>query len=237
MAGHSKWANIKHRKERADQKKGKIFSRIIKELISAVKQGGADPKANAKLRVVMQKAKAAGVPNENIERNIKKATSAQTDDYHEITYEIYGHGGVGFLIETMTDNKNRSVSDMRIATNKCGGSVAAPGSVSYNFDQKGIIVVPKTAKDEDELFLLVSEEGAEDFEANEGHFIITTEPQDLYKVKDCLDAKGIENEAELMMIPKTVVSCSSEDEQANQKLLAWLENLDDVDSVYHNMSD
>ena len=137
MAGHSKWANIKHKKERADSKKGKIFSRITKEIISAVKQGGPDPKSNAKLRLVLQKAKAANLPGENIERNIKKATSQDQADFFEITYELYGHGGVGIIVEAMTDNKNRTASDMRIATNKRGGSVASPGSVAFNFDRKG----------------------------------------------------------------------------------------------------
>ena len=168
MAGHSKWANIKHRKGRADAIKGKIFSRLTKEIISAVKQGGPDPKSNTRLRIVIQKARAANLPNDNIERNIKKATSADQADYTEMTYELYGHGGVGIIAEVMTDNKNRISSDMRIATNKKGGTVATPGSVSFNFDRKGVIQVLKKNAVEDELFLAATEAGAEDFEPHGG---------------------------------------------------------------------
>ena len=155
MAGHSKWANIKHRKDRSDRKKGKIFSRIMKEVISAVKQGGSDPKTNSKLRAAIDKAKEANVPNENIERNIKKASSSDQQDFVEITYELYGYGGVGIIVEGMTDNKNRIASDIRIATNKCGGTIATPGAVAYNFDRKGVIRIPKANTKEDDLFMLV----------------------------------------------------------------------------------
>src|SRR5271157_288814 len=127
MSGHSKWANIKHRKDRADQKKGKIFSRIMKEIISAVKHGGPDQKSNSKLRIAILKAKEANLPNENIERNIKKASSADQQDFEDVTYELYGYGGVGIIVEAMTDNKNRLASEIRIATNKCGGTIAMPG--------------------------------------------------------------------------------------------------------------
>ena len=147
MAGHSKWANIKHKKERADAKKGKVFSRIIKGLISAVKQGGPDPKSNAKLRAAIQKAKAANLPADNIERNIKKASNVDQSDYTEMTYEIYGHGGVGIIVLAMTDNKNRTASDMRIATNKKGGAIASPGSVMFNFDKKGVIQIANRSDD------------------------------------------------------------------------------------------
>ena len=139
MAGHSKWANMKHRKERSDKKKGKIFSRITKEIMSAVKQGGPDQKNNSKLRLAIQKAKDANMPNDNVERNIKKATSSDQQDFSEMTYELYGYGGVGILVDIMTDNKNRISSEIRIATNKYGGTVATPGAVSYNFDRKGVI--------------------------------------------------------------------------------------------------
>jgi YebC/PmpR family DNA-binding regulatory protein len=235
MAGHSKWANIKHRKERADQKKGKIFSRIVKELISAVKQGGTDPKTNAKLRLVIQKAKAAGMPSDNVTRNIQKASSQESADYQSVTYEIYGHGGVGIIVEAMTDNKNRTASEMRIATNKCGGNIATPGSVAFNFDHKGTLVIPKTAADEDDLFLLVSELGAEEFEGNEESFVVITDPKDLYAIKETLDDKEIPSEAELVYLPKTSVSCEDDTVQSNEKLIEWLENVDDVDAVYHNM--
>jgi YebC/PmpR family DNA-binding regulatory protein len=236
MAGHSKWANIKHRKEKADKKKGKEFSRLAKEIISAVKQGGADPKSNARLKIVIQKAKIANFPNENIERNIKKAGNPDQSDFSQMTYELYGYGGVGIIVDVITDNKNRIASEIRIATNKCGGTIATPGSVSYNFDRKGVLEVKKKQALEDELFLLVSDAGAEDFEATEDLFMITTPPEDLNKVKEAIESQNILYEsASLEMIPKNLVECSKEDIEANWKLIEWLENLEDVDAVYHNM--
>ena len=237
MAGHSKWANIKHRKERADAKKGKVFSRVTKEIISAVKQGGSDPKANPKLKVALHKAKLINLPNDCIERNIKKAASVDQADFVEMTYELYGHGGVGLVVEIMSDNKNRIASDMRIATNKRGGTIATPGAVLFNFDRKGIIhVLKKESILEDDLFLLVSEAGAEDFEAVEDRYIITTSPDLLDQVKEKLLSQNIAIEqGDFEMIPKTRVECSSEDIVSNEALIEWLEALDDVDAVYHNM--
>lgn len=236
MAGHSKWANIKHRKGKADAAKGKVFTRVTKEIISAVKQGGADPKSNPKLRLALQKAKAANLPNDNIERNIKKATSKDQADYFEITYELYGHGGVGLIVEIMTDNKNRIASDMRIATNKRGGTIASPGSVAFNFDKKGIIQVIREGVDEDTLFLKVSEAGAEDFDKTEETYVIVTAPEDLYKIKELLDQEGVKTEeVKFEMIPKVYVECNEEVLKANEALIEWLEALDDVDNVYHNM--
>lgn len=238
MAGHSKWANIKHQKEKADAKKGKIFSKCAKEIISAVKLGGPDPKANPRLRLALEKAKAANVPNDIIDRNIKKASNADQADYIETTYELYGHGGVGLIIEAMTDNKNRLASDIRIATNKRGGVIATPGAVAFNFDQKGIIQIGrKEGSDEDSLFIDATEAGAEDFEAAGDLFIITTNPADLYAVKEALTAKGYKCiETELEMIPKNLVECDDENTKANLALIEWLEELDDVDAVYHNMN-
>lgn len=236
MAGHSKWANIKHRKERADKKKGKIFSRIVKEIISAVKQGGPDPKSNTKLKIAIQKAKDANVPNDNVERNIKKAASSDTQDYTSMTYELYGYGGVGLIVDIMTDNKNRISSDIRIATNKCGGTVATPGAVAYNFDRKGLIRMAKAGANEDDLFLLVSEQGADDFKAEEDAFVITTPVEMFIGVKEALEKAGAKiEEAELAMVPKTLVEVSDTDADSNIALIEWLENLDDVDAVYHNM--
>lgn len=237
MAGHSKWANIKHRKGRADAIKGKIFSRITKEIISAVKQGGPDPKSNSKLRLVLQKARTANMPNDNIERNIKKATSADQADFTESTYELYGYGGVGIIVEIMTDNRNRAASDMRIATNKKGGTIATPGAVAFNFDRKGIIQVLKKNAIEDELFLLATESGADDFDATDDTFIISTAPDQLFQVKEKLEQKGVIcEEADLQMIPKVYVECDTEAQKANLELIDYLEALDDVDAVYHNMS-
>ncbi len=236
MAGHSKWANIKHRKERADAKKGKAFSRIAKEIISAVKLGGADAKANPRLRLALQKAKIANVPNDIIDRNIKKASDASQADYTEMTYELYGHGGVGIICDVMTDNKNRISSEMKIATNKRGGSVANPGSVAFNFDRKGIIQVSSKNTVEDQLFLIATEAGAEDFEKEEDVFLITTDPVRLFDVKEALNKQGIKcEEAELEMIPKAEITCDVETVKANLALLEWLEGLEDVDAVYHNM--
>ncbi len=235
MAGHSKWANIKHKKDRADKKKGKVFSRVAKEIISAVKLGGADPKSNARLRLAIQKAKSANMPNENVERNIKKASAADQSDYLEMTYELYGYGGVGIIAEVLTDNKNRIASEMRIATNKCGGNIASPGAVSYNFDRRGIIQVKKEDAKEDDLFLLSTDAGAEDFDQTDDSFIIITKPDELYAVKEVLDTNNISCSESLEMIPKSMITCSKEDQEANQKLIDWIENIDDVDAIFHNM--
>lgn len=236
MAGHSKWANIKHRKERSDAKKGKIFSRIAKEIISAVKLGGPDPKSNPRLRLAVQKAKIANMPNEIVDRNIKKASSADQADYTEMTYELYGHGGVGIIADVMTDNKNRISSEMRIATNKRGGTVATPGSVAFNFDRKGVIQVAKSNVAEEALFLAATDAGAEDFETEGELFIITTDPAKMYAVKDALTEAGFSvEEAELEMIPKVYVECDDEKAKDNLALIEWLEALEDVDAVYHNM--
>jgi YebC/PmpR family DNA-binding regulatory protein len=236
MAGHSKWANIKHRKGKADLKKGKIFSRIAKEIISAVKLGGADPKNNPRLRLVLQKARGANMPNENIERNIKKASQADQADYHEMTYELYGYGGVGIIVEAMTDNKNRMASEIRIATNKRGGTIATPGAVSFNFECKGVLQIPQRLAIEEELFLHATEAGAEDFEVADESYIITTEPTQLYTVKQHIAQLGFPcEEAELEMIPKAYIECDAEAIKDNLALIDWLEEIDDVDVVYHNM--
>ena len=236
MAGHSKWANIKHKKERADKKKGKIFSRIAKEIISAVKQGGPDPKANAKLKLVLQKAKAANMPNEIIERNLKKAASQDQADFFELTYELYGYGGVGLILDIMTDTKNRIASAIRIATNKCGGTLANPGSVAFNCDRKGVIYIKKERTTEEDLFMIITDAGAEDLSFEEENFVVITPPDLLAQVTEAIQKEGIEvNESTLEMIPKTFVECSEEDIQSNMKLIEWLENLEDVDAVYHNI--
>lgn len=236
MAGHSKWANIKHKKDRADKKKGKVFSRIAKEIISAAKQGGPDPKANPKLKLVLQKAKAANMPNDNIERNLKKASSQDQADFFELTYELYGYGGVGLILDIMSDNKNRIASEIRIATNKCGGTIATPGSVSFNFDRKGVIKISKEKALEDDLFMLVSDAGADDFSLEDDEYIVITPPDMLAQVVEGIEKGGVVvDEYALEMIPKTFIDCSDEDIQANMKLIDWLENLDDVDAVFHNI--
>lgn len=238
MAGHSKWANIKHRKGRADAKKGKIFSRCAKEIISAVKVGNSgDPRANPRLKLAILKARENNVPNEIIERNIKKASSADQADYTEMTYELYGHGGVGIIADVMTDNKNRISSEMRIATNKRGGVIANPGAVAFNFERKGIIQISKSQGSEEELFLAATEAGAEDFEASDDVYIITCTPVDLYPIKEALSQKGYTaEETSLEMIPKVTVDIDADTIKANLALIEWLEELEDVDAVYHNMN-
>lgn len=236
MAGHSKWANIKHRKEKADQKKGKIFSRAIKEIITAVKQAGSDPKTNARLRIAIDKAKEANVPNENIERNIKKASDPNTADYTAMEYELYGYGGVGLIVSILTDNKNRISSDIRIAINKCGGTIATPGAVSFNFERKGVIDIEKSSILEEDLFLLATDSGAEDLEVEEDFYRILTTVEDFIKVKEALQkscAKILE--ADLQMVPKNWIEPTDEEAALNIALIDWLEKLDDVDAVYHNM--
>jgi YebC/PmpR family DNA-binding regulatory protein len=238
MAGHSKWANIKHRKEKADAKKGKAFSRVAKEIISAAKLGGPDPKNNPRLRLAIQKAKDVNLPNDVVERNIKKASNADQADFTEMTYELYGHGGVGIICDVMTDNKNRVASDMRIATNKRGGTIASPGAVAFNFDRKGVIQIQKKHAIEDELFLAATEAGAEDFDAEGDMFVVTTDPALLISVKDAIAHLGFKcDEASLEMIPKVWVDCDEETFKANMALIEWLEQLDDVDAVYHNMNE
>lgn len=236
MAGHSKWANIKHRKEKADAQKGKIFSRIAKEIISAVKLGGSDPKGNARLRLAILKAREANMPTDNIDRNIKKASSPDQADFVSMTYELYGHGGIGLIVEVMTDNKNRTASDMRIATNKRGGTIATPGAVAFNFDRRGILQVSKQAAQEEALFQLALDAGAEDFEVAEDSYVILTDPVNLYAVKEKIDEKGIKTEnVDIVMLPKATVECDDETQKANTALIDWIEELDDVNAVYHNM--
>src|ERR1700722_16055372 len=219
MAGHSKWANIKHKKERSDKQKGKLFSRMAKEIISSVRIGGPDPKNNPRLKLAIQKAKIANFPNDNIERNIKKASSADQANYESITYEIYGHGGVGLIIEVMTDNKNRAASEMRIATSKRGGTIANPGSVAFNFERKGVIQIEKRGQEEEKLLNAAIDAGAEDFAAIDEAFMITTDPSELYAVKERLDAQGLTSvEAAIEMIPKTLIECDEKTQSMNLAL-------------------
>ncbi len=236
MAGHSKWANMRHRKGRADAKKGKIFTRVTKEIITAVKLSGADPKSNTRLRLALQKARDANMPNDTVERNIKKALSADQADYTEMTYELYGHGGVGIMADVMTDNKNRIATDMRIATNKKGGTIATPGSVAFNFERKGVLQIAKEKAIEEDLFIAATESGAQDFELADEQYMITTDPSELNMVKEKLKEAGYTiEESSLQLIPKNSIECSKEDYEANIALIEWLEELDDVDAVFHNM--
>lgn len=176
------------------------------------------------------------MPNDNIDRNIKKASSPDQEDFVPVTYEIYGYGGVGVIVEATTDNKNRTASDIRIAINKRGGTIATPGAVTFNFDRKGLIQVRKAVKSEDEMFQTAIEVGAEDFEAANEGYVIITDPVDLYAVKEKLEQKGIHaEEASIELIPKTLIECDEEARKSNLALIEWLEEIDDVSAVYHNM--
>jgi YebC/PmpR family DNA-binding regulatory protein len=236
MSGHSKWANIKHRKSKADAMKGKMFTRAAKEIINSVKLGGPDPKGNSRLRLALQKAREVNMPADNIERLIKKATSLDQEAYEEMQYELYGFGGVGIIVDVMCANKNRIASDIRIATNKRGGTIAHPGAVSFNFERKGVIVVPKDKVIEEELFALVTDAGAEDFTDVGDHFVITTGPGDLFHVKEAVSKLGfIPKDSAIEMVPKSYVECTLEHARSNLALIEWLEGIEDVDAVWHNM--
>lgn len=239
MAGHSKWANIKRRKGKADAVKGKIFSNLTKEVYSAARQGGADPEMNAKLRLAIQKAKAANVPKDNIARALNKASDKDAKDYEEILYEIYGKGGVGIIARVLTDNRNRSITDLHIATSEKGrGSMAAPGSVSFRFDRKGVIVVSASFGKEEEKWMEVAlESGSDDYEINEeGGGVITTAPESLMEVKTKLEKLGVPiDDASIEMLPKEQIECSNEHYESNLMLIELIEEVSDVSEVYHNL--
>lgn len=239
MAGHSKFANIKHKKAKNDAAKGKIFTKIGREIAVAVKQGGADPSLNRKLADVIAKAKSNNMPNDTITRSIKRAAGEGDGvNYEYITYEGYGPSGVAVIVETLTDNKNRTAANVRAAFTKGNGNMGTTGCVSFMFDQKGQIVIEKEATDmdEDELMMLAIEAGADDFEAEEEGYTITTAPEAFSDVHAALEAAGIEMaEAEVTMVPQTWSTLTSEaDIKAINKMLDLLEDDDDVQNVYHN---
>ena len=239
MSGHSKFANIKHKKEKNDAKKGKIFTKLGREIAVAVKEGGADPENNSRLRDIVAKAKANNMPNDTIDRSIKKAAGdANAVNYESITYEGYGPSGVAIIVEAQTDNKNRTASNVRSAFTKGSGSIGTPGCVSYNFEKKGQIIIAKEdcQMDEDDLMMTALDAGAEDFAAEEDSYEIVTDPDDFSKVREALEAESIEMaSAEVTMIPNTMVELASEDDIKNlQKTLDLLEEDDDVQDVWHN---
>jgi YebC/PmpR family DNA-binding regulatory protein len=199
--------------------------------------GSADPKVNNRLRIAIAHAKEVNFPSENIDRVIKKASSDSQDSYHEMQYELYGHGGVGIILDVMTDNKNRIATDIKIATNKRGGTVAVPGAVAFNFDRKGVIVISRQHAVEDQLFAAATDAGAEDFSVEDDCFVITTEPVDLFVVKDAIEKLGFRvDDASIQMLPKNSIEVDEETARANMALVDWLESIDDVDAVYHNMA-
>ncbi len=242
MSGHSKFANIKHKKERNDAKKGKIFTIIGRELVIAVKEGGPDPSNNSKLRDVIAKAKANNMPNDTIERGIKKAAGdGNANNYERITYEGYGPGGIAIIVETLTDNKNRTAADVRSAFSKGSGNIGTPGCVSFMFDQKGQIIVSKEdfEMDADELMMAALDAGAEDFQEEEEYFEILTDPDSFSEVREALEKQGIPmEEADITMIPQNYVALTDETALKNlQRTLDLLEDNDDVQNVYTNLDE
>lgn len=237
MSGHSKWATIKRKKGETDAQRGKLFTKIGREISVAVKEGGADPQSNSRLRDVIAKAKANNMPNENVQRCIKKAAGEQGgENYDEIVYEGYGPGGVAVIVEAMTDNKNRTAGDVRHLFDKYGGNLGANGCVSWMFDKKGVILVQKQASvKEDELMMMVLEVGAEDFEVDDDYYEIVTEPKSFDEVRDELDKNGVKfDSAELRMIPQNYSKLDEEAAKKMEILIEKLEELDDVQNVYHN---
>lgn len=238
MAGHSKWNNIKNKKGKEDAKRGKIFTKLGRYIMVAAREGGGDPEFNPALKAAIDKAKAANMPNDNIDRAIKKGSGELgTESFEEITYEGYGPGGVAVFAQCLTDNRNRTAPEIRHAFDKGGGNLGTPGSVSFMFDKKGIIAIEKSENiDEDELTMLAIDLGAEDFTSEEEGYEIITEPGDFNAIRDGLDKEGYEFAmAEVIYIPQNTVELTNEDDIKNmEKLIDMLEDNDDVQGVFHN---
>ncbi len=238
MSGHSKWANIKHKKEKTDAQRAKVFTKIGKEITIAVKEGGGDPNSNAKLRDLIAKAKSNNVPNDNIERTIKKAMGGTGENYEEVVYEGYGPAGVAVIVEATTDNRNRTAGNVRSYFSKYHGNMGQTGCVSFMFEEKGVIIITDEDHeiDEDKLMETALEAGAEDFSGEDGIFEIYTVPDDVYAVADALKAAGYTLEsAEKTKVPSNTVELTNEDDLKFMNLLIEkLEEDDDVMEVYHN---
>ena len=238
MSGHSKWHNIAARKGKADAARGKVFTKLGRELLVAVKQGGHDPSGNSKLKDIIAKCKAANMPNDTINNAIKKAANASNaTNYEEVMYEGYGPNGVAVIVEGSTDNKNRTAADVRHAFDKSGGNLGTVGCVSYMFNKKGVIVIDKSSTNmsEDDLMLFIIDSGAEDFSSEEEIYEITTSPESFSEVREKLEKEGLEFlEAEVQMVPTTYTVLEGKAEEKMQKLLDMLDDLDDVINVYHN---
>jgi YebC/PmpR family DNA-binding regulatory protein len=238
MSGHSKWHNIQAKKGKVDAARGKIFTKIGREIAIAVREGGANPDNNNRLRDIIAKAKANNMPNDNIMRSIKKASGELSNvTYEEITYEGYGPGGVAVIVKTITDNRNRTASDVRHCFAKNAGNMGTTGSVSFMFDEKGVLVVERTpGSDEEEMMMLALDAGAEDIKADEDVYEIYTTPGDFSAVREALEAQGLTFlSAEVSMIPQNTVAVTDEEVLKNVlRMLEMLEENDDVQSVYHN---
>lgn len=236
MSGHSKWATTKHKKAAVDAKRGKIFTKIAKEITVAAKLGGGDPDGNPRLRTAVVKAKAVSMPADNIKRAIQKGTGELPGvAYEEITFEGYGPGGVAIMIETMTDNRNRTVSEIRHILGKMGGNLGESGCVSWMFNQKGYMVVNRAKSDEEKLMALALDAGAEDMQTEEDNFVVTTAPHDFETVKKALEDSGIAlDAAEITMIPQTYVKLEGGEAAKMLRLMDAIEDNDDVQNVYAN---
>jgi len=236
MSGHSKWNNIKRKKEKTDAQKAKVFTKIGREITVAVKEGGPDPNSNGKLRELIAKAKSNNVPNDNIDRIIKKAGSGDKTDYESIIYEGYGPNGVAVIVETLTDNRNRTASDVRHYFDKFGGNLGTSGCVSFMFSEQGIIVMENTFTDEEKLMEDIMESGADDYTIDEDEVEIVTSPADFPAVRDALEGMGYTFvSAEVGMIPSNYVTLTDPDHILKMNLLLeHLEDNDDVQNVYHN---
>jgi len=236
MSGHSKWHSIKHKKGALDAKRGKLFTKFIKEITVAARSGGGDPDGNARLRKAILDAKGGNMPNETIDRAIRRGTGEEEGvNYEEITYEGYGPGGVALLIESVTDNRNRTVAEIRHIFSKNGGNLAAAGAVAWMFEKKGYIVVPQAAKTEDELFEIVTDAGAEDLRSDEDNFEIITTPSDFDGVLEAVKKSGVEPQvAEVEMVPKEYKKLEGTEAKQMLKLMEALEDHDDVQKVSAN---
>ena len=240
MSGHSKWHNIQGRKNAQDAKRGKIFQKLSREIYMAAKSGGPDPSGNPSLRLVMDKARAANMPKSNIERAIKKAEGGSDEHYDEITYEGYAPGGVAVLVEALTDNKNRTASDVRVAFTRNGGSLGATGSVAYMFDRKGYIVIDRSTTDanEDQMLLDVMDAGADDLQTSDDAYEIYTDAKQFTDVRDSLEKAGYKlANAELTMIPQNTTPVPEDKKDQFNNLIDALEDSDDVSNVYTAAAD
>ena len=236
MSGHSKGSTIKRKKGANDAQRAKIFTKIAREIIVAVKAGGPDPDNNSSLKDVIAKARSNNMPNDNIQRTIKKAAGdTDTDNYESITYEGYGPSGVAVIVNALTDNRNRTAADIRHAFDKNGGNMGQTGCVSFMFDQKGVIIIENDEFDEEEVTMDVLEAGAEDVEIDEEVIEVTTDPGDFSAVREALEGKYTLSSAEISMVPQTMTTIDDPDQRIKmQKLLDMLEDNDDVQDVYHN---
>jgi len=236
MSGHSKWSTIKHKKAAADAKRGKIFTKLIKEITVAARMGGGDPASNPRLRTAVLAAKSENMPKDKLERAIQKGIGGlEGVNYEEITYEGYGPGGTAVLIESLTDNKNRTVADIRHIFSKCAGNLGESGCVSYMFDKKGYIVIEKTAVDEEKLMETALDAGAEDIREEDENFEVIMKPGDFEKVKSAIEISGIPSlVAEVTMLPQSTTSLEGKEAEQMVRMMEMLEDCDDVQKVYTN---